>query len=77
MYVILKEITSTQQALVEGMTSGFSQIAKLLSAKTAGESKNRKRHIENCEDADSECDSPMQNGQERTLLVTPNQRVRI
>ena len=55
---ILKEITSTQQALVEGMTSGFSQIAKLLSAKTAEESRNRKRHVENGEDADSECDLP-------------------
>ena len=54
---ILKEITSTQ-ALVEGMTSGFSQIAKLLSAKTAEESRNRKRHVENGEDEDSECDSP-------------------
>ncbi|XP_044177125.1 uncharacterized protein LOC122959705 [Acropora millepora] len=40
------------------MTSGFSQIAKLLSAKTAEESRNRKRHVENGEDADSECDSP-------------------
>ena len=55
---ILKEITSTQQALVEGMTSGFSQIAKLLSAKTAEESRNRKRHVENGVDADSECDLP-------------------
>ena len=55
---ILKEITSTQQALVEGMTSGFSQIAKLLSAKTAEESRNRKQHVENGEDADSECDLP-------------------
>ena len=55
---ILKEITLTQQALVEGMTSGFSQIAKLLSAKTVGESSNRKRHAESGEDADSEFDSP-------------------
>ena len=56
---ILKEITSTQQALVEGMTSGLSQIAKLLSAKTAEDgARNRKRHVENGEDADSKCDSP-------------------
>lgn len=62
---ILKEITSTQQALVEGMTSGFSQIAKLLSAKTAEESRNRKRHVENGEDADSECDSPSRQNAKR------------
>ena len=62
---ILKEITSTQQAPVEGMTFGFSPIAKLLNAKTAGESKNRKRHEENCEDADSECDSPSRQNAKR------------
>ena len=43
---ILKEITSTQQALVEGMTSGFSQIAKLLNSRTGESSSGRKRHID-------------------------------
>ena len=62
---ILKEITSTQQALVEGMTSGFSQRAKLLTAKTAEESRNRKRHVQNGEDADSECDSPSRQNAKR------------
>ena len=47
------------------MTWGFSQIAKLLSAKTAQESRNRKRHVENGEDADSECDSPSRQNAKR------------
>ena len=47
------------------MTSGFSQIAKLLSAKTAEESSNRKRHVEYGEDADSECDSPSRQNAKR------------
>ena len=47
------------------MTSGFSQITKLLSAKTAGESNNRKRHVENGEDTDSECDSPSRQNAKR------------
>ena len=47
------------------MTSGLSQIAKFLSAKTVGESNNRKQYVENGEDTDSEFDSPSRQNAKR------------
>lgn len=47
------------------MTSGLSQIAKFLSAKTVGESNNRKQFVENGEDTDSEFDSPSRQNAKR------------
>ena len=73
---ILKEMTSTQQALVEGMTSGFSQIAKLLNSRTGEFSSGRKRHIDDDQiDASSELGSrEIAKRSRRDAMVTQSQR---
>ena len=63
------EITTTQQALVDGMSSGFSQIAKLHSSQAGERFSSHKQHAEDKEsDTASEHGSlsaKMQNVQER------------